>query len=519
MRRSTGMTMLLASSLALSACKKGDEKQADTKPSETTKASTTPQATKPDTGATAKGQTPTADPGVEAGGIERDKNEGPAAVITASAGTVQVRRVGEAEFQAAKNDTQLFPGDQVRTGDKSNATITLADESVIEVAEVSTVGIASRDGSADPASSAAVLAGLARFTITPRAPGEGAFKVYTPGGVVLTKGTVYAIGVAATGEARIGVETGMVDLVGLAAVDADPIVVQAGNAATFTAEGAVGQPTAWVVDDWGTWRADVDADADAKVIVQGHGTMLADLGTALGTAYADLDTAAASYAEFETKASTAAEANATADYQAVAPEGAATIEASFGVAGHIEALTWAYAGHAELASEVYVRHPDEVKVEWEAVAPRVDAAILWPKRFEVTATAYLEPLRVQYYVHHPRGRANAELVGVAVPKFYAAVAVPEPEPAQVRARVRTHFWFSPVVVVKPQVRAVWIGMPPPTWRAKIKVKAAPPRAKVSWYVRPPEVRARVLFGADIKGTWTTRLTVKPPEPRAPRRAP
>jgi hypothetical protein len=159
-----------------------------------------------------------------------------------------------------------------------------------------------------------------------------------------------------------------------------------------------------------------------------------------------------------------------------------------------------------------------VKAEWEVVAPRVDAAVLWPKRFEVTAAAYLEPLRVQYYVHHPRGRAHAELVGVAVPQFYANVDVPEPEPAQVRARVRTHLWVEPVVVVKAQARPVWVHAPRPGWRAKVKVKAAPPRARVAWYVRPADVRTRFVYGADVKAKWAPRVKVNPPAARADLRA-
>jgi hypothetical protein len=522
MRRSLGMTLLLGSVLAVSSCKKGDEKAESAKNKEGT---TTGDKKAPDD--TSKGKTgeasladtaANADPGVEAGGIERDKDEGPAAVITAVEGTVEVRRVGETEFQAAKANTDLFPGDQVRTTEGATATITMADESVVEVAEVSTVAIASREGSADPASSAAVLGGLARFTVQDRAPGEGAFKVYTPAGVVVTKGTVYAVGVAASGEARVGVESGTVDLIGLVDMAAEPIVVEANHSATFTAEGSAGQPVEWASDDWGTWRTETDAEMEVNAVVTAHGTALADIGAELAAAYADLEATAETMAEFEAQAATHADATATAEYEAIAPEGAATIEASFGVAGHIEALTWAYAGHAALATDVYVRHPDTVKAEWEVVAPRVETAVLWPKRFVVTADAYLEPLRVQYYVHHPRGRAHAELVGVAVPEFYYAVNVPEPEPAKVRAKVRTKVWIQPTVFVRASARPVWISHPRPNWRAKVKVRPATYRAKASWYVRPPDVKVKVFLGADVKAKYTSKIVVRAPEPRATVRA-
>jgi hypothetical protein len=457
---------------------------------------------------------PVAAAGVEAGGIEHDKEEGAAAVLTAVDGTVEVRAVGKAEFTAAKKDTELYPGDVVRTSDNATATITLADETVIELAEVSTVGIASRDGSADPASGAAVLAGVARFSVSDRAPGEGAFKVYTPTGIVMTKGTVYVVGVAVTGEARVGVESGSVDVIGLGGLDAEPVAVEAEHAATFATDGSVGGSVEWTTDDWGTWRDEAEAEADAAAVVEVHAQALNDLQRELDAAYADMQASADAYADFEAKAAASADAKATADYEVIAPEGAATIEASFNLAGLIEALTWSYSAHAELAADVYARHPDEVKTQWVVVEPHADAAILWPKRFEVTSTAYLEPLRFQYYVHHPRGRAHAQFVGVAVPAFYANVEIPDPEPTVVRARVRSHIWIAPEVVVHASARPVWVSAPRPNWRAKVKVRAAAPRATVAWYVRPPQIRSHVRFGGEVKSRWVSRIVVKAPEPRA-----
>jgi hypothetical protein len=457
------------------------------------------------------------DVGVTAGGIQHDAKEGPAGVLSKADGTVQVRRVGEAKFAAAKAGDNLYPGDLVRTADKSTATIALADHSVVEVAETSTVGIASRDGTADPASAAAVLAGIARFTVTPRAPAEGPFRVYTPSGFVVTKGTTYGVGVAADGEARVGVESGQVDVVGLAQQDADPVAVGTGNAATLDAKGTVAAPAAWPSDDWGTWRDDADAKLDVNAAVDAHGAALADLDKQLTDGYADLNTSADSAATFEANAAASADKNDTAAYVAAEPEGAATIDASFAVGGRLEALTWAYAGRAELASEIYERHP-EVEPRWQVVAPRVDAAILWPKRYEVTATGYLEPLRLQYYVHEPRGRAHAELVGVAVPPFYAAAALPPIDPVRIRGHVKSHVWIAPEVPFKVQPRPVWALAPAPEWHAKLAVAPAPFRAKVGWYVRPPTPHATVFVGAPIKRPFEPHIEVRPPEPRAELRA-
>ena len=452
--------------------------------------------------------------GVQAGGIQHDDKEGPAALLTAANGTVEVRRVGATEWTAAKADTKLYAGDVVRTADNGTATITLADESVIEVAEVSTVAIASRNGTADPASSAAVLGGLARFTVTPRAPAEGPFRVYTPTAVVLTRGTTYGVGVAASGEARVGVESGVVDVIGLAQLDAPPVSVDNSAQVVIASDGKVGAIAAWPADDWGTWRDEADAKVELAPAFDIHASALADLDKALVDTYAELQANADAAATFEATAATSAEKNDPAAYTAALPEGAATIDASFLLASRLEALTWAYAGHGALATDLYVRHPAELEAKWTVVAPRVDAAVLWPKRFEVTGSAYFEPLRAQYYVHHPRGRAHAQLVGVAVPQFYAQVEPPEVDPVAVRGRLKGQIWIAPEMQYKATARPVWVSMPAPSWHANVKVAAAPPRAKVAWYVRPPQLKAKALVGVNATGAWKSKLDVRPPEPRA-----
>ncbi|MEO7096852.1 MAG: FecR family protein, partial [Polyangiales bacterium] len=451
--------------------------------------------------------------GVTAGGIAHDPKEGPAAVLTSATGKVEIRRVGELELVAAKPEDKLFPGDQVRTGDAATARVAIADGSVVEIAEVTTIGIASRDGTADPASAVAVLGGLARFTVVTRAPAEGPFRVYTPGGVIVTRGTVYGVGVAASGEARVGVESGVVDMIGLASFAATPVSVEAGQAATFTADGTVGASSRWSEDDWGTWRDDVDAELAIDATLDAHAKALADLDHQLVDTYADLDASATAVASFEASAATSADSNDSAAYRAALPDGAAGIDASFAVGGRLEALTWAYASHATLATDVYVRHPAEAEVRWQVLAPRVDAAVLWPKRFEVTAVGYLEPLRVQYYVHHPRGRVHAQLVGITVPAFYAAVEPPAIEPPQIRARVKTAIWIAPTMTVVASTRPVWVTTPSADWRASVKVDPAPLRANVEWYVRPPRLKAKLLVGANATGAWKSDLRAQPPQVR------
>ena len=455
-----------------------------------------------------------ADVGVHAGGIQHDDREGPAAVVTAVSGTIEVRRVGEPSYTAAKVEATLYPGDQVRTGDKATATVTLADETVLELAEVSTVGIASRDGTADPASAAAVLEGVARFSVSSRAPGEGPFRVYAPGGMIVSRGTVCAVGVAASGEARVGVESGSVDVIGLAAVDARPVMVDGGAAATLEASGIAAEAVRWAEDDWGTWRDDADARLEVEAAIEAHAKAMERLASELKATYAELEATAASVATFEATAATTADHADVAAYKAAAIEGAVTIEASFAVGTRLDALTWAYAGHAVLATELYVRHATRVETRWSAVAPRVDAAVLWPKRFEVTAVGYLEPLRAQYYVHHPRGRKHAKLAGVTVPEFYAKIDPPRIDPSAVRARTKTKIWMAPELTFKAQARPVWSDAPSTDWRASVKVTPAPMRGKTAWYVRPATREARVLVGTEPSASYRSKLAAAAPEPRA-----
>ena len=510
MRRSILIALVFGGLVGVGCKKKGSDSAAKVEPAKTQEA--TAKKDPPAGGTAAANATPS--PGVAAGGIQHEDKEGPAGIVTAVNGTVEVRRVGETTFAAAKASTKLYPGDVVRTAESSTATVTLADESVIEVAEVSTVGIASRDGTADPASAAAVLGGLARFTVTPRAPAEGPFRVYTSSGVILTRGTTYGVGVAASGQARVGVESGTVDVIGLAQLDAKPIAVPQAQQVVIAADGKVGAAAAWPADDWGTWRDDTEASVKLDGALDAHGAAMTDLNKALVDGYADLQSNADAAATFEATAATSAEKNDPAAYTAALPEGAATIDASFLLDARLEALTWAYASHAALATDLYVRHPAELEADWKVVGPQVDFAVLWPKRYEITANAYFEPLRAQYYVHHPRGRAHAQLVGIAVPQFYAQVEPPEIDPVTVRGKLKGQVWIAPQMTYHASARPIWIAAPNASWHANVKVNAAPPRAKVAWYVRPPNLKAKLLVGTNVSGAWKSSLDVRPPEPRA-----
>ncbi len=431
-------------------------------------------------------------------------------MLVAATGDVQVRRLGEGSFASLKAGSPLYMGDQVRASEGAQATVLFPDESTAEVAELSTLAIGSRVATADPASSAALLVGVARFSVTPRAPGEGPFIVFTPAGVIATKGTVFGVGVAADGDARVGVESGAVDVAGAVTLDA-PVTVEANAAAELAAAGTVAAPTAWLVDDWGAWRDQAEADLDVAATADLHANAMLALGAELDASYAALGTLGGQVASFEADAAGFASANDTASYEARLPAADLAIENSFLMGLRIEFLTYAYVSHAALAADLYVRHPEIVA--WAKFETDAQAAILWPKRFDATAVAYFEPLRIQYYLHHPLGRAHAQLVGIAVPKFYAQVTPPAVS-ADANMKLKFKLFTPPHVAFTASSRAVWIAAPSVSWHAKAKFKATAPRGQVAFWVRPPKLKAKAILGAKVTGKIGAAFAVRPPVARA-----
>jgi len=446
--------------------------------------------------------------GVEPGPVQH--TEGPAAVLAEAAGQVEVRRLGEDSFGPIKKDAPLYQGDQVRAGDNAHATVLFSDESTAEVAEISTLGIGSRVATADPASSAAVLSGIARFSVSPRAPGEGPFLVFTSAGIVATKGTVFGVGVAANGNARVGVESGAVDVAGGAAFDT-PVPLDASQTVDLTAAGIVAPPAPWATDDWGVWRDRADADIQVADTAAFHADAMASLASELKNTYGTLESLDAQVADFESEAAANADANLSASYEASLPAASIAIDASFLTALRLEYLTQAYLSHAVLAGDLYVRHPDVV--EWKPLEPQVQAAVLWPKRFDATAVAYFEPLRVQYYLHHPRGRAHAQWVGVSVPTFYASVTPPEVPAVELKSKLRFRPFMPPTVRFTASARPIWIAEPDTGWHAKVKLRTAPPRGAVVFWARPPKLHGHVMLGATVRHDLPVLFAVHPPAAR------
>lgn len=90
--------------------------------------------------------------GAEPGPVQRSEAHG--ALLLRSQGDVQLRRLGEETFAPVKGGDLLYFGDQLRTGDAASVSVVFPDESVAELAELSTLAIGSRTASPDPASAA-----------------------------------------------------------------------------------------------------------------------------------------------------------------------------------------------------------------------------------------------------------------------------------------------------------------------------------------------------------------------------
>jgi predicted small lipoprotein YifL len=420
--------------------------------------------------------------GVPPGGLERSKLEGPEAVLTAADGAVLVRKVGEEDFAPAKASASLFAGDQIKTETGATATVTFLDDSTAQLAGDSAIAIGSRDVTADPASAAAVLHGVARFGVSARAPGEGPFLVFAPGAVVGAgaRADVVAVGVAADGSARVAVETGEVVLSGLKQLD-KPVNLAAQKSIDVSAAGELAAAADWKSDDWAAWRGKLEADGDAKALASAHLEALGNLETELDDAYADLTTLSETALKGDAQAEASMQAKDEAAYAKLAPSLGASIEASYLAAVRVEGLTFGSQSHAYVAEELYLRHPDEVGVVFTPVAARVHGSVLLGKKLCVVATQRLRPLRLAFYAHHPEGRLHATLVGEVVPPFFAKVKLRPVAAGSVHALVHGPVFVPPRLALKAKVtKKLMVRFPEPAWRARIAVKPPAFRAAADW---------------------------------------
>ncbi len=433
--------------------------------------------------------------GVGAGGWTYGANVGAEGVVTLATGDVAVRRVGLEEF-APLGDKRLYPGDVIRTATGARATVTLSDDTVVELAEDTAIAVGDRNATADPASAAAVLMGVARFSVSDRAKGEGPFLVYTPGAVIGTRGTTYAVGVAASGDARVGVEQGEVEIAGTADLER-AVPVPAGKAATVDPKGTLGAPTDFAEDDWGDWTDAAVADATPEAVLDGHAARLAALEPETDAEYAELDKLTTDASSMDDAAKKAETAGDDAAYQKAAPERGAVVEASFAASVRLNQLTYAMLAHSYLARQLYVRHPKKLEKKYNKARPRVVAALLYQKKFHAVVTTRVKPIRGMYYRYHPRGRAQVAYVGVKLTPFARRQKLAPIPRVRVRKHLRVAAYYPPRVRKFGSRRRLVVGPPRVGWTKTVRVRPRRYRTKRGWYRPPARRRGRLIGGVTV----------------------
>lgn len=447
--------------------------------------------------------------GIRPGGFTVDEATGAEAVMVAHEGAVGIRRVGEETFSAAPSTgaVELYAGDQIQTGDDARATLMLADGSTAELAEQSVVAIADRDADADPASSIAVLVGVVRFEITGRAEGEGPFLVFVPAGVVNALGTTFAVGVAATGDARVGVEEGTVEVAGSSDLT-HTASLTADKAVALSAGGELAA-VAKLDAQWGTWRADLEAAVEPTAALDAHVKAAKAAEVQIEAGFDVLQDLTVKAAQVDADAESMKEKSDLVGYEASAEARVGAIEAPFLVSLRLEQLTFAMLAHAQVAQELYLRHPQALATIYLPNADLSARAILHHKKFHAACKAHVKPLRAAYYRHHPRGRGYAKAAGAEVPEFFRKAKVAAGKNA-------AHPKLDAIAVYRPRrpakldkKRHLEPNGPAHGWHAKRELKAKP----AGWYNVAPDARAALLLRGKPKRAPERVFRAHAPEPR------
>jgi hypothetical protein len=428
--------------------------------------------------------------GVKPGGL-LTTGVGPDASLMWSEGTVSVRRVGEDRFVDATPKMQLYSGDAIWTGPHTEATVALADETLVQLAEESVLVVGNRAVSADPASSAALIYGVARVSVSPRVRGEGAFVLSVGSALVAAKGTAYAAGLVAGGAARVGVEHGEVEVVGAQALD-KPVTLGPAEVALISPAGDVGPPHEFKSDDWGDWRFKAEATADLAALARTHSDRLVGEEARLDTDYLLLQKLVTSASTLTWRAEENTSPKAAAEYKATAPERGAAIEAAYRVGLEIARLTHAALSDAFVLAELRARHPAELGAQLVEFTQEIAAAQLYDKKLQLVSAIYLGPLRSAYYAHTARGRARAASLDMPPPSF-AQVKLVDPPAAEIAKRIPPGLYVPPRLESATHLHPLWQHAPKAGWDDRLTLQPVMPR-QGSWYVAPPRVEARVLAG-------------------------
>jgi hypothetical protein len=434
--------------------------------------------------------------GVKPGPLSHE-NVGPSASIMKVLGTVSVRRVGEDRFIDAGPKTPLFAGDQVWTAKHGAATVALADNTLIQMADETLVGIGNRAITSDPASSAAVLYGVARMSISPRARGEGAFITNGGPAIVGAKGTVFGVAVAAGGEVRVGLEHGEAEVAGSAALD-KPVTLETAEALVVDPKGVIGKPEPFKKDDWGTWRFNVEAKGSPAAVARLHADRLLGSEARLDAYYQTLQTLGTTASTLTWQAEAIAKPKSLAEYKSAAVERGAAIEAMYRLALEISRLTNAALSDAFILGELYRRNPKEVEADFLEFGREVAAALLYNKKLQVVSEVFLEPLRPAYYAHTARGRARGAMIDLAPPAMVAPVKLAEVPAAEIAKRLPQGLYVPPIIDSPTRPHPLWQRSPGVGWDERLILQPVPPR-QGSWYLPPPRVDGHLVAGMPLQG--------------------
>ena len=456
--------------------------------------------------------------GIGPGGLEPEAGVGAEAVVALSVGDVQIRRTGEELFATLDSDTpELHAGDQLQTGAYGNALLLLSDGTEVEVAEDTTVAIGERAAGTAPANSIAVLIGVARFTVSPRAEGEGSFIVYTAEGIVVATGTIFAVGASVSGTIRIGVEEGAVDVAGGAQLDKSATLA-AGKAIDIDVSGKLSSELKLEADAWGSWRDEAESklDVEAAAEIQLAGSARAE--AQVEATFKALETLSVEAEKAEVEANALEKANDTAGYAASADARATTLEAGLLTSLRLQQQTFAMLAHAHVAHALHRRHPKKLGKTLGKARSRLAKAVLYHKRFHVTAHQRLRPLRTGYHKHHAHGRRQAKALGHEVSAFCLKTSLRPPSDQKTRDKVKLALMRPAKAKKHDKKRKLRRRGPEPNWHAAriAKLRAARKADRDEAAAESDEAEKKPAGQAHARGHGRrlARFYKRPASPRA-----
>jgi hypothetical protein len=398
----------------------------------------------------------------------------------------------------------LFAGDVVWTPPHAQATIALADNTLVQMAEETVIAIGNRAVISDPASSVGLLYGVARVSISTRARGEGAFLTFAGPVIIGAKGTVIGVAVVAGGAVRVGVEHGEAEVAAPAALD-KPVELETAQALIVDAKGVAGKPEAFKTDDWGEWRFAAESKTDLAEAAKIHSDRLVIAEGRLDADYMVMQTLGTAASTLTWQAEASKKPQGLSTYKSTAVERAASIEGMYRLAVEIARLTNSALSDALILTELYRRHPKEVEPQFMEFGHERAAALLYNKKLQVVSEVFLAPLRPAYYAHTARGRARAASLDLPGPGIFAQIKLAEPPPAEIAKRSRSGLYVPPRIESTTRPHPLWQRAPRVGWDQRLTLQPVPPR-QGSWYLKPTKVEGKLVAGVAIQGTFMPAFT-------------